>query len=258
MRIHVLIISPSRERLQLLSDKLPISYHLHTARDVAQLQHIVTRHTIHVVICVDGAPALSGPDLCRRIKANGSSAHIPVILIGADNLTAARMSREAGADVFIGDPVFREHLDLQIRNLVADRKKLRRQLPAGTATDDLQAAHERQAVLLQLDKCRSQLAHQENIDVTQLARMMHMSRPTLYRKLKGITDLTPHKLINEARLTKAAELLSKGEYRAFQVARMVGFTSPSSFGKCFLKQFKVTPAAYQRMNLSAGQPGCAW
>lgn len=256
MRIHVLIVSPSRDRLELLSDKLPLGYHLHTASNLVQLQHILGKYTIHVVICVDGAAAPSGPELCRRIKSNGSSAHVPVILVGSDDTLVARIrSLEAGADVYIGGPVFREHLDLQIRNLVANRLKLRRHLAANVVAEDLQAVSARQAVLHQLNECRSVLARQDKIDVSQLARMMHMSRPTLYRKLKGITDLTPHELINEARLKKAAELLANGEYRAFQVARMVGYTSPSSFGKSFLKQFKVTPATYQRMKLFAAQQG---
>lgn len=256
MRIHLLIISPSRDKLELVKDKLSLGYQLHTARDLAQSQHIISRYTIHAVICVDGTATWSGIDLCRRLKDHSGSAHVPVILVGAEDSLVARIrSLEAGADVYIGGQVFREHLDLQIKTLVANRLKLRRHLAAHAGVAETQAADDRQAVLHQLDECRSVLVQQEKIDVNQLARMMHMSRPTLYRKLKGVTNLTPHELINEARLQKAAELLANGEYRAFQVARMVGFTSPSSFGKSFLKQFKVTPATYQRMKLFAARHG---
>lgn len=99
-----------------------------------------------------------------------------------------------------------------------------------------------------LHECQAAILQHPGIDVDQLARLMYMSRPTLYRKLKEITGLTPHELINEIRLKKAAELLADGRYRAFEVARIVGFTSQSSFGKSFLRQFKVSPAMYRRLN----------
>ncbi|HEX6430930.1 MAG TPA: AraC family transcriptional regulator [Niastella sp.] len=83
------------------------------------------------------------------------------------------------------------------------------------------------------------------LNVNLLAKSLYMSRPTLYRKIKAITDLTPNELINLARLKKAAELLGSADYKVFEIAKMVGFNSQSSFGKAFLKHFKVTPTEYQ-------------
>jgi two-component system, cell cycle response regulator len=77
---------------------------------------------------------------------------------------------------------------------------------------------------------------------------MNMSRPTLYRKIKHITDRTPNELIGLARLNQAATLLLSADYRVFEVAKMVGFNSQSTFGKAFLKLFKVTPTEYQRIH----------
>ncbi|QEC45208.1 helix-turn-helix domain-containing protein [Pseudobacter ginsenosidimutans] len=117
----------------------------------------------------------------------------------------------------------------------------------------IMASSEQRELLLKLNECRSSMFHYKKIDVKQLAALMHMSRATLYRKLKSVTDLTPSEWINEAKMKRAAELLAEGRYRAFQVARMLGFTSQSSFGKMFLKQYKVTPATYQRMEVMANQ-----
>jgi two-component system cell cycle response regulator len=86
------------------------------------------------------------------------------------------------------------------------------------------------------------------LNVGSLARSMFMSRPTLYRKIKSITDLTPNELINLARLKRAALLLESADYKVFEIAEMVGFNSQSSFGKAFMKHFKVTPTEYQRIN----------
>ena len=86
------------------------------------------------------------------------------------------------------------------------------------------------------------------LNVGALAKSMYMSRPTLYRKIKSITDLTPNELINLARLKQAAGLLESADYKVFEIAKMVGFNSQSSFGKAFVKHFKVTPTEYQRIN----------
>jgi AraC-like DNA-binding protein len=90
--------------------------------------------------------------------------------------------------------------------------------------------------------------HNRSLNVDMLASLVNMSRPTLYRKIKNITDLTPNELINLARLRRAAELLGSGNYKVYEIAGMVGFHSQSSFGKAFIKQFKVTPTQYLRMN----------
>ena len=71
-----------------------------------------------------------------------------------------------------------------------------------------------------------------------------MSKPTLYRKIKHISDLTPNELINITRLKKAAELLTEDKYKIYEIADMVGYSSPTNFGRNFLKQFGMTASDY--------------
>ena len=88
------------------------------------------------------------------------------------------------------------------------------------------------------------------LDVEQLARKMNMSRPTFYRKIKVVSDLTPNELINLARLKKAAELLAEGNYKIYEVAEKVGYNSQTNFGRSFLKQFGITPRDYLNIKQS--------
>ena len=83
-----------------------------------------------------------------------------------------------------------------------------------------------------------------NLDVEVLANEMNMSRPTLYRKIKAISNLTPSELIHITRLKKAAEMLSEGHYRISEVAELVGYTSQNNFGRNFLKQFGMSPSEF--------------
>lgn len=100
--------------------------------------------------------------------------------------------------------------------------------------------------LKRLYECISANIHNKILSVDWLANVMNMSRPTLYRKIKSLTNQTPNELICSARLQQAANLMASANYKVFEVAEMVGFYSSSSFCKAFLKKFKVTPGAYQR------------
>ncbi len=71
-----------------------------------------------------------------------------------------------------------------------------------------------------------------------------MSRITLYRKIKAISNLSPNELINITKLKKAAELLAEGNFKVYEVSDMVGFSSQTHFGRNFLKQFGMTPTEY--------------
>lgn len=250
MRSNVLIITPSRKELTVLSDHLQADYQVFAAGDVTGLLQVIGQQSIQVIICGAGWPAEQGRALCRQLKANSAAAHIPIILITAEDSLPERISSlEAGADSHIGGTLSVEHLQAQIKNLIANRIKIREYFArrARHVNNSAASAWEKEQLLTKLHECLFVHVPDKYLTVDLLAKLMHMSRPTLYRKMKSITDLTPNELINEARLKKAAELLAAGEYRVFEVARMVGYTSQSSFGKSFLKQFKVTPATYQRM-----------
>lgn len=248
MHSNVLIIGPSREILQVLSDKLNADYHVFAARNLAGALSLIEKQPIQVVIIAAGMLPDAGRVLCRRLKAEVAPALLPVILITAeDGAEVRRKCLEAGADDHIGGPVFREHLDVLIRHLIARRGRVKPPVKPRGLLNPPVAVSEQEDILQRLHACLSDHARNRDLSVDQLARLMHMSRPTLYRKIKTVTRLTPNELINEIRLKQAAELLAVGDYRVFEVARMVGYTSQSSFGKSFLKQYKMTPATYQRM-----------
>jgi AraC-like DNA-binding protein len=109
-------------------------------------------------------------------------------------------------------------------------------------------SRENEAFLSRLNNLISDNLRNMDLSVDILARLMNMSRPTFYRKIKCLSDLTPNELINTARLNKAAELISTSDFKVFEVTKMVGFNSQSNFGKAFMKQFNVTPTEFQKKN----------
>jgi two-component system, cell cycle response regulator len=104
--------------------------------------------------------------------------------------------------------------------------------------------------LEKLNDCVVKNLEDAELDVEKLARLMNMSKPTLYRKIKSLSDLSPNELINITRLKKAAELLVEGRYKIYEVADMAGYASQTNFGRNFLKQFGMTPSDYLTMKES--------
>ena len=90
------------------------------------------------------------------------------------------------------------------------------------------------------------LQHNEddNFGLEDMAKMMRISRSTLYRKIKEITGLHPNEFIRVTRLKFAASLLDTGVYRIQEVCYLSGFNSPSYFAKCFQQQFNISPKGY--------------
>ena len=86
----------------------------------------------------------------------------------------------------------------------------------------------------------------DTFNIDDLAREVNMSRTSLHRKLKGITELTPGDFIRIIRLKKAAELLLEGEYRINEICMIVGIRSLSYFSKSFQKQFGVLPKDFAK------------
>ena len=87
-----------------------------------------------------------------------------------------------------------------------------------------------------------------NLDVDMIADLMNLSRPTLYRKINGLSNVTPNELIKISRLKKAAELILQGDMRIYEIVEAVGFNSQSYFSRAFSKQFNMSPSQYAKEN----------
>lgn len=118
---------------------------------------------------------------------------------------------------------------------------------ACTAQGDAMSHADEQLMSQLIGKVRENLAD-ANYNVEALAAAMNMSRSSLHRKIKALTDLSSLDFIRVIRLKRAAELLQEGELRINEICDRVGFQSPSYFAKVFQKQFGVTPTEFAQKN----------
>lgn len=247
-KYNILLMDHDKQELDIFSGFLKDTYEIFIARNESSLVKIMKTQPVHLVISDMELNGIGGSRLCRQLKSSADYAHIPVVLLIKGNSPHFRLkSLESGADAYIEKPFSPEHIKAQIRNLMTNRAKIKdyyaHSLFAPVTTT---GSKTNEVFLNRLNDLISDNLRNLDLDIDLLARLMNISRPTLYRKVKCISDLTPNELINMARLNEAVKLISTGDYKIFEVAKMAGFNSRSNFGKAFFKYFNVTPTAYRK------------
>lgn len=250
MKPAVLIVDDNEEIVEFLTDDLNSKYIVFKAHNGREAIDILNTETIHLVICDIMMPVMNGLELCKTIKSNFHLSHIPVILLTVKNTLQSKIEGlETGADAYIDKPFSPEHLNVQIANLLTNRNKVKQYFASVPLVSIKTMAHSSadEKFLEELNNVINANIEDTDLDVEQLAKSMNMSRPTLYRKIKVISDLTPNELINISRLKKAAELLLTENYKISEIAARVGYSSQTNFGRNFLKQFGLTPTHYTEL-----------
>ncbi|WP_353720059.1 two-component regulator propeller domain-containing protein [Dyadobacter sp. 676] len=244
---NVLLVEDNTEILGYLGRELSLDYNIFRAGDGRQAIDLLQEEQIHLVISDIMMPVMDGIALCREMKNDVRFSHIPIILLTAKNSISSRIEGlEVGADAYIEKPFSLEHLSAQISNLLHNRDIIKDYFARSPLTHIKGIAFSRadKDFLEQLNAIITAHIADSDLDVDMLSSKMNMSRPTLYRKIKGISDMTPHELINLSRLKKAAELLAEKNYKINEVADMVGYSVPTNFSRDFQKQFGVSPSGY--------------
>jgi two-component system, cell cycle response regulator len=249
----LLLVDDEEEILELLERILRPKYAILKAENGKEALKILQSEAVQLVVSDVMMPEMDGFQLCKAIKSNFEHSHIPVILLTAKNTLQSKIEGlELGADAYIEKPFSKEHLLAQIASLLNNRSMIRDYFASSPLVHIKSIAHSKadERFLETLNEIITSNIEDPELDVEKLARVMNMSRITLYRKIKAVSNLTPIELINITRLKRAAQLLAEGEYKVYEIADMVGFSSQSNFARNFLKQFKMTPTEYMNSKIS--------
>ncbi|RYY37490.1 MAG: response regulator transcription factor [Sphingobacteriaceae bacterium] len=243
----VLLVDDNEEILDFLSDDLSEKYAVLTATNGNMAVDILHEHIVQLIISDVMMPGMDGFELCQHIKSDFEFAHIPVILLTAKNSLQSKIEGlELGADAYVEKPFSPEYLQAQVSCLLKNRDKIKQYFANSPLVHIKTIAHTRhdEIFLEKLNEMILKNLDNKELSVEHLADMMNMSRPTLYRKIKSISDMTPNELINLARLKKAAELLTEGDLKIYEISDLVGYSSQTHFGRNFLRQFGMSPSDY--------------
>ncbi|MDR1556390.1 MAG: response regulator [Tannerellaceae bacterium] len=197
-------------------------------------------------------PEMSGTELCRILKSDPETCHIPIIILTAqDDMNHRLEGVESGADSFITKPFSTKYLQVRIEKLIEIRRRMKERFSKSIYMDaqevTLTSMDER---LLQkvIDYVRANIENPE-LSVEQMSRELGMSRTHLHRKLKALTGKSPVEFIKMIRMKQAAYLLTTGKLSVSEVGYKVGYNTPSYFSSSFNAYFGMSPTAYMEKAL---------
>ena len=245
----ILLVEDDIDLLEYLKDNLIEKYRIHTATDGVQaLKSIVVNHP-ELVISDIMMPEMDGIELTNKIKTDIRISHIPIILLTAKTTLEHRLEGlDTGADAYITKPFHLKNLYAQIENLLKSRKILREKFikadqikPEEITLKSIDQKYLEKAIAI-VEK----FIEDPVFTVEKFAQEMFDSRVQLYRKLKGLTGLSPNEFVRNIRIKRAAEILVKEGITVGEVMYRVGFSNRSYFNRCFRQVYDTSPVDYQK------------
>ena len=240
----------SSELREYLVQLLSTRHNIITAKDGVEGYEKTIAEQPDLVLTDVVMPQMNGLELCRKIKENKVTSHIPVILISARDLPAYKMEGyQMMADDYITKPFHAELLLSRIENLIRQRECMRQSFrtevnlePSAVTATPVDEKFIRSCI----DNIEEHIA-EPDYGVDELCQNIGYSRPQLYRKIKSITGMSAIQFLRSIRLKRAAQLLSSGSGMSVtEVMYAVGFNNISYFSKIFSAEFGVHPKDYRK------------
>ncbi|WP_339841977.1 ATP-binding protein [uncultured Maribacter sp.] len=198
-----------------------------------------------IIICDVMMPGKDGFEVCKTLKNDERSDHIPIIILTAKATFEDKLKGlSIGADAYLAKPFNKEELFTRLDQLILVRKKLMKKLEKSGYSSLLNEEFEDPQTKFLKQIIESVHTHLDdaNFGATQLAKELHLSESQIYRKLKSISDKSTAIFIRTVRLQKAKELLQTSSKSVSEIAYVVGFSNPSWFSRAFKDEFGYPPS----------------
>jgi len=202
-----------------------------------------------IIISDINMPGSDGLELCKTIKSNIATSHIPIILLTAQSgLPSNIAGLEAGADSYLTKPFSAELLNAAVKNQIENRETLRKAFSRIITSEpnELEFTSENEKFISQcIKKVEENIANTE-FHLESFVKEMSMSYGQLYGKIKFLTNLTVAGFIRSIRLKRAKQILDKEKLSIKELMMRVGFENTISFIRIFKREFGVTPGEYAK------------
>lgn len=245
---HVLIVDDDKEICEYMCSQLESEFNVTVcfSGNSAWKQVLALRPDVVVtdLIMPDG----DGYTLCRQIKQNPETGHIPIIMLTAENNEQSHLlSMSAEVDHFLSKPFNIELLRGALRQVLRVRENLINKMhrtDVNADYQDVEIESYEDKFFTKINEIIKRNLDDSNFTVEALAREVGISRVHLNRKLKEHYGLSPNAFIRSVRLKQAAYLLVNNKVNISEVAYKVGFASHSYFSNNFHEYFGMTPTEF--------------
>jgi len=246
---QVLIAEDQKEIREYIEENLCENFSVKQAENGAIAFDLAAECIPDLIVTDLMMPKMDGIELCKKIKTDERTSHIPVIMLtGKSRLKDRLKGLETGADAYLTKPFSMKELKLRISKLIEQRQKLRELFTHDLSIEpkDIAVTSADEKFLNRALEIIEKNMGNSDFEVHQFQEEMLMSRMQLFRKIKALTNQTPGEFIRTIRLKRAASLIRQNFGNIAQITYEVGFNNPSHFAKCFHKLFGVLPSQYQK------------
>ncbi|MFS4454929.1 two-component regulator propeller domain-containing protein [Maribacter sp. 2304DJ31-5] len=246
---QLLIVEDNDELRSYLVDSMLEHYSVKEAIHGKQAFELAIADVPDIIISDVMMPELDGIELCRLLKQDERTSHIPLILLTArTSETYHLQGLEYGADDYITKPFGFQLLKAKVENLLAKQARLKEKFArkgllqperlAHNKTDELFIKKITQIIEKQLDN--------PNLSVKDIAGAIGMSHSVLYRKMVAISGKSVNEFIRTFRLEKAKKILVESDFSISEIGDATGFSNVHYFSKCFKSEFGESPSKYRK------------
>jgi signal transduction histidine kinase/ligand-binding sensor domain-containing protein/DNA-binding response OmpR family regulator len=250
----ILLVEDNKELRLHLKNDLKDNYIVKEAVNGSEGLKMVKKHYPDIIVSDVMMPIMDGFDMCKMLKSEFETCHIPIILLTARTLEDDKiLGYDSGADGYISKPFVTSVLKSRIKNLLETKTRLRKKfseiggvLPSREVTsNNIDEVFLDKATKIIMDNI-------SNVDFKQesLLEEMGIGKSQLYRKITSLTGQNPSYFIRSIRLKYASQLLKQNTNSIKEVTYLTGFNSTAYFSKTFKELFKVTPTEYIEQNKS--------
>jgi len=244
----VLIVEDNRELRSQIKAGLSSSFRVKEAKNGEEGWQKTLKYYPDIIISDIIMPIMDGMELCKKVKTNIKTSHIPVILLTAKSLEQNKIDGfKTGADEYISKPFNMRLLIVRAANIIESRRKMKEKFSSSRVlvpAKEFTTNNLDEEFLDNLSKIVMKNIANPSFSPQTLADKQGTSSSNLYKKLNALTGSSPSKFIRDVRLKYAAELLLAGRYSVKEISYKAGFKSPSYFSKSFRELFDQTPVEY--------------
>jgi DNA-binding response OmpR family regulator len=249
----ILLVEDNADLRSYIRSYLDQSYSIIEAEDGNKGLELATEHLPDLIISDVMMPELDGIEMCKRIKMDIRTSHIPLILLTAKaSINDKIEGLDTGADDYLIKPFNPQELIIRVHNMIERQNKVREHFIKEMGLDMAQilASEIKVSSIDEQFLVRARLAVEENMsdpdfNVDLFGKLVNMSRTQVYRKLMALVNLPPSSFIRTIRLNRAASLIKQKSGNISEIAYSVGFNNLSYFTRCFQEYFGVLPSEFK-------------
>jgi len=244
---RILLVEDEEDIRNYIIEELSLEYKVLFAKNGEEGLNMANETIPDLIITDVMMPVLSGIELCKKLKNQVITSHIPIIILSAKTETNQQIEGlEMGADVYMIKPFNIDILKVQVQRLISFKQAIYSKylkettlIPQDSGTNKLDDYFIRKVLAFIEENLTD-----SNLNVDQLANCVSLSKVQTYRKVKAISGLSIVEFIRTVRLKKASQLILEDRLNFSEIAFTTGFSTPSYFSKCFHDHFGKTPSEF--------------